>query len=96
MFIPFLKLTQTRKTTLTLTLTATLIITGCATTNQAATTAQNNLANGLYTFPTKLYNDYWAMDEKIGNDAIVVNFNGDTSEIYRFKCSPNGTYQQIH
>lgn len=74
-----------------LTLTMSLLLTACTTTSNI-----NLKANQLYSFPTGIEDGYWAMVGNIDGEYAVVDFNGNTSHNYRFKCDEaTHTYRQI-
>lgn len=76
-----------------LTLTTALLLTACATTSQNAQTTQQ--ASNVYSFPKGIEDGYWAMVGDIDGEYAVVDFDGNTSHNYRFKCNEaTHTYRQ--
>ncbi len=82
---------------LLLVLTTTLLMTSCASisNNHANAPSQNSQSTGLYSFPKEIDSGYWARVKDIRDEAVVVDFNGQTAQNYRFKCQADGSYRQL-
>lgn len=77
-----------KKTILAL-ITATSLLTACA------TTSQNVSSDGLYSFPEGIQDGYWAMVGDVDGEYAVINFKGNLTHNYRFKCNAETkTYRQ--
>ena len=87
-------MTSTFSITSALLLSGSLLLAGCASTGQGQEVNVQNNKN--YTFPSEIYDGYWAMTSPASDNAIVVSFDQGVYYHYTFACGTNGRYQQIH
>lgn len=78
-------------------LSSALLLSGCISTNESPMSQSlDRQFSPSYKFPAEIYEGYWASKPQANGEAVVIDFRGDVSNNYRFKCNANGSYRQTN